>query len=272
MVEDTVSGVSGVDLDQRKGAGPDSSRTSRVFDRSRAFRTNAWLVAEPGGDASGLRDPSFTLPERGSPPRTCPGSRARSAARPARLVVDLRDGQRPHRDDRGRRSIACKVQRQCILGPRRRRLSFRHGVDGPHALCRRTVTTFDLPAYTEQALSGANTFALNYASKGVTATRSELGVRTDKSWAMQDAIFTVRGRLAWAHDFNTDRNIAATFQTLPGASFVVNGAAPAHESALTTASAELKWLNGFSLAATFEGEFSDVTRSYAGKGVARYSW
>jgi len=59
-------------------------------------------------------------------------------------------------------------------------------------------TTFDLPAYTEQALSGANTFALNYASKGVTATRSELGVRTDKSWAMQDAIFTVRGRLAWA--------------------------------------------------------------------------
>ena len=27
-----------------------------------------------------------------------------------------------------------------------------------------------------------------------------------------------------------------------------------------------------SLAGTFEGEFSDVTRSYAGKGVARYQW
>ena len=26
------------------------------------------------------------------------------------------------------------------------------------------------------------------------------------------------------------------------------------------------------LAATFEGEFSDVTRSYTGKGVARYAW
>jgi hypothetical protein len=51
----------------------------------------------------------------------------------------------------------------------------------------------------------------------------------------------------------------------------VDGAAPAHDSALTTASAEVKWLNGFSLAATFEGEFSDVTRSYAGKGVARYA-
>jgi hypothetical protein len=34
----------------------------------------------------------------------------------------------------------------------------------------------------------------------------------------------------------------------------------------------MKWLNGFALAATFEGEFSNVTRSYAGKGVVRYSW
>jgi hypothetical protein len=61
-------------------------------------------------------------------------------------------------------------------------------------------------------------------------------------------------------------------QSLPGASFVVNGAAQAHESALTTASLEMKWLNGWSAAATFEGEFSNVTESYAGKGVVRYAW
>jgi uncharacterized protein with beta-barrel porin domain len=133
-------------------------------------------------------------------------------------------------------------------------------------------TTFDLPAYAEQARSGGNTFALNYGANSVTASRSELGVRTDRSWAMTDAILTLRGRVAWAHDFHTDRNIAATFQTLPGASFVVNGAAQAQNAALTTASAEIKWLNGFSLAATFEGEFSDVTESYAGKGVVRYAW
>jgi autotransporter-associated beta strand protein len=133
-------------------------------------------------------------------------------------------------------------------------------------------TTFDLPAYAEQAIAGANTFALSYAGKSVTDTRSELGLRSDKSFAVPNGIFTLRGRAAWAHDFNTDRSITPTFQTLPGASFVVNGAAPAHDSALVTASAEMKWLNGFSLAATFEGEFSDVTRSYAGKGVARYAW
>jgi len=132
--------------------------------------------------------------------------------------------------------------------------------------------TFELPAYAEGVISGANTFALAYGAKSVTDTRSELGLRTDKSFAMQSAILTLRGRLAWAHDFNPDRGIGATFLTLPGASFFVNGAAQASESALVTASAETRWMNGWSTAATFEGEFSNVTRSYAGKGVARYAW
>jgi autotransporter-associated beta strand protein len=133
-------------------------------------------------------------------------------------------------------------------------------------------TTFGLPAYAEQVLSGAGTFALNYAARDVTASRTELGVRTDRSFALPNAVLTLRGRLAWAHDFNTDRNITAVFQSLPGAAFVVGGAAQSHDSALTTASAEMKWLNGWSAAATFEGEFSDVTTAYAGKGVVRYNW
>jgi fibronectin-binding autotransporter adhesin len=133
-------------------------------------------------------------------------------------------------------------------------------------------TTFDLPAYAEQAVSGASTFALAYGSQSVTDARSELGLRTDKSWALTNSILTLRGRFAWAYDYDPNRSIAATFQALPGASFVVNGAAQAHDSALTTASAEMKWANGWSAAATFEGAFSQVTNSYAGKGVVRYTW
>jgi uncharacterized protein with beta-barrel porin domain len=132
--------------------------------------------------------------------------------------------------------------------------------------------TFDLPAYAEQAIVGTNNFALDYGAKDVTDVRSELGIRTDKSWALSDGILTLRGRFAWAHDYDPDRSIAATFQTLPGASFVVNGAAQAADSALTTASIEMKWKNGWSTAVTFEGEFSNVTNSYAGKGVIRYAW
>lgn len=49
---------------------------------------------------------------------------------------------------------------------------------------------------------------------------------------------------------------------------MINGAAQAHDSALTTTSAEMKWVNGGS----FEGEFYNVTASHAGKGVIRYAW
>lgn len=134
------------------------------------------------------------------------------------------------------------------------------------------VTIYSLPAYAEQVLAGAGAFALNYAARDVTAARTELGVRTDRSFAMHNGVLTLRGRAAWAHDFNTDRNVTAVFQTLPGAGFVVNGAAQAHDSALLTGAAEMKWLNRWSAAAVFEGQFSSVTNSYAGKGVARYSW
>jgi uncharacterized protein with beta-barrel porin domain len=89
---------------------------------------------------------------------------------------------------------------------------------------------------------------------------------------MPNAILTLRGRFAWAHDFDTDRDISAVFQTLPGASFVINGAAQVHDSALTTLAAEMKWLNGFSLAASFDSELSGINQSYTGKGVARYVW
>jgi uncharacterized protein with beta-barrel porin domain len=134
------------------------------------------------------------------------------------------------------------------------------------------VISFNLPAYAEQSLLGGGLFALNYAAQTTTATRTELGLRGDKSFAMQDAVLTLRGRAAWAHDYNPDRAVTAIFQALPGASFVVNGARGDPDGALVSAGAEMKWLNGFSLAATFEGEFSGNTTSYSGKGVARYTW
>src|SRR6202030_877934 len=41
-------------------------------------------------------------------------------------------------------------------------------------------TTFDLPAYAEQAIVGSNAFALANNAKDVTDSRSELAIRTDK--------------------------------------------------------------------------------------------
>lgn len=57
------------------------------------------------------------------------------------------------------------------------------------------------------------------------------------------------------------------FQARPGASFVMSGLAPQHDSALISVAAEMRWMNGWSAAETFEGEFADTVRSYAGKGI-----
>lgn len=92
------------------------------------------------------------------------------------------------------------------------------------------------------------------------------------SFAVEDKVFTLRSRVAWAHDFNTDRNVTATFGALPGATFVTSGAARAADALLTSASAELKFNNGWTLSGTVDGEFSKTTRSYSGRGAVRYAW
>ena len=134
------------------------------------------------------------------------------------------------------------------------------------------VTSFHLPGYSETATSGSNTFALSYNAETTTNWRTELGAHFDRLFLVRDGLFTLRGRLAWAHDSNTNRPATATFQTLPGSTFTTNGAEPAADAALISAGAKIDWLNGFSLAGSFEGEFSSTTRSYAGKATLRYDW
>jgi autotransporter-associated beta strand protein len=134
------------------------------------------------------------------------------------------------------------------------------------------VTTFHLPGYGETAIVGSNQFALSYTAQDTTNVRTELGARTDQRFLVNDGVLTLRGRLAWAHDTNTNRLVSAAFQTLPGAAFTVNGAQPAADSALVGGRAEMKWRNGVSLAGTVEGEFSQSTQTYTGKGTVRYEW
>lgn len=134
------------------------------------------------------------------------------------------------------------------------------------------VSSFRLPGYSETATSGNNTFALSYNAQTTTNWRTELGAHVDRPLLVRDGLFTLRGRLAWAHDSNTDRPATATFQTLPGSTFTTNGAKPAADAALISAGGKMDWLNGYSLAGSFEGEFSSTTRSYAGKATLRYDW
>src|ERR1700709_2777332 len=126
---------------------------------------------------------------------------------------------------------------------------------------------FRTPSYSETDVNGGG-FALAYNSRTGTDTRSELGARFDRLLAINpNAVLTLRARLAWAHDWVSDPTLGAVFQALPGASFIVNGAAPAKNSAPASAGPGLRLANGVTLIGKFDGEFPSRSSTYAGTGT-----
>jgi uncharacterized protein with beta-barrel porin domain len=75
----------------------------------------------------------------------------------------------------------------------------------------------------------------------------------------------LRGRLAWAHDWASNTPLSAAFEALPGAALPGN-------SALTTASVELRFSPQWSFVAKFDGELASAAQTYAGTGTLRYRW
>ena len=84
--------------------------------------------------------------------------------------------------------------------------------------------SFHMPNYSEFDVNGGG-FGLAYAGHDATDTRSELGARFD-NWMMvsENATLHFRVGLGWAHDWVTGPSLSATFEALPGASFIVDGA------------------------------------------------
>jgi uncharacterized protein with beta-barrel porin domain len=130
---------------------------------------------------------------------------------------------------------------------------------------------FHSPSYAETDL-GNGGFALAYNARTASDVRSELGARFDHLATFNGMPLTLRGRLAWAHDWVSDPSLAAVFLALPGSSFTVFGATPAKNSALTSAGAELRVTPTLSVSAKFDGQLAGGTQTYAGSGTVRLRW
>ena len=132
--------------------------------------------------------------------------------------------------------------------------------------------SFHTPGYTETGVI-PNGFALNFNGRDATDTRSELGARFDRVLAVySNAVLALRGRVAWAHDWVSDPTLTPLFQALPGSSFIVNGALLPQNAALASAGGELRFGNGITLLAKFDGEFASHSSTYGGTGTFRYRW
>jgi outer membrane autotransporter protein len=130
---------------------------------------------------------------------------------------------------------------------------------------------FHTPSYSETDLTGAG-FGLSYNAATAIDTRSELGARLDDLTSVNAVPLRLRASAAWAHDWMSNSSLMPTFQALPGAGFIVNGAAVPKNSALASAGAELQLTNNWSLTAKFDSEFARGSQTSAGTGTLRYVW
>jgi len=130
-----------------------------------------------------------------------------------------------------------------------------------------------LPSYSETATSGSLQFALSYPSQNLTDVRAELGAWLDKTMLLdRGSRLQLYARAAWANDSGSGAGTTALFQSLPGASFIVDGAKPDDNSALVSAGVKYAMLSGWSVMASFDGEFSGNTSIYSATGTIRKIW
>jgi uncharacterized protein with beta-barrel porin domain len=130
---------------------------------------------------------------------------------------------------------------------------------------------FHTPAYREVDLS-AGGFGLSFAERTASATRSELGARFEDLTTLSGRPLLLRAKVAWAHDWVSSATDAALFQALPGAGFLVTGAAQPKDSALVSSGAQVWFTPHWTFLAKFDGEFAQTAQTYAGTGTLRYSW
>ena len=118
----------------------------------------------------------------------------------------------------------------------------------------------------------ANIYGLQSFGQSVADVPGFLGVRIDG--VSNFGGFAIRPvfSVAYLHEFAPQRNLTNGFLSLPGATFLVQGARPSRNAAQTKVGAETVIGRNLSLFANFDGEFSGAAQVYGGKGGLRYVW
>jgi outer membrane autotransporter protein len=114
---------------------------------------------------------------------------------------------------------------------------------------------------------------LSYGARSVTSLPTFLGAQFDTRFALRNGMaLSPYSRLSWVHEFKPDRTIDASFIALPAAAFTVDGPRAASDAARIDAGAKLAVARNAWVFASFDGEFSSRSQSYAGKAGAKVNW
>jgi outer membrane autotransporter protein len=130
--------------------------------------------------------------------------------------------------------------------------------------------------FTEASVQAGGTpglLGLTFDARNTTSLPTFVGAQFDTRHAFANGwVLSPFARVSWVHEFRPDRQVSASFITLPTAAFTVDGARAASDSARLDTGAKLTMLPGKSLFANFTGEWSDRSRSYAAVGGFRAAW
>lgn len=124
-----------------------------------------------------------------------------------------------------------------------------------------TWQALDVSAFRESG-TGAAVTALSVAGRRAGSLRTEVGVGFDVPIA--GAPIVLHGRAAWLHQFDRDRDAAASFTALPGSGFAVRGARPDANAALARLGVTVAGAPNIALRAEVIGEFLGNVSALAG--------
>jgi autotransporter-associated beta strand protein len=114
---------------------------------------------------------------------------------------------------------------------------------------------------------------LSFGASRTSSLPTFLGAQFDTRIALPyGMVLAPYSRLSWVHEFNPTRDVTPVFIALPGAAFTVDGPRAARDAARIDAGAKLAIKPNAWLFGSFDGEFSHLSQSYAGKGGARFTW
>jgi outer membrane autotransporter protein len=131
-------------------------------------------------------------------------------------------------------------------------------------------------AYTETTTTaggGAGVMGLSYNANTVTSLPTFLGAQLDTKYMLTGGHeLTPFTRVSWVHEFETERQISASFTSVPGTGFTVDGARPSADAVRFESGGTVTLTRAASVFANLESEYSDRSRSYTGTAGVKVVW
>jgi outer membrane autotransporter protein len=135
------------------------------------------------------------------------------------------------------------------------------------------IAAYQSSAFTENSSTYVSTFALKNNGQAINSLPTFAGLRLSNAVMLANGWrLAPVGSVAYVHEFFPQRQLTNMLISMPGTDFNVSGPRSTYNLVQTKIGAQLNLNEKLALFTDFQGEFSPVSQSYAGKGGLKYAW